>query len=180
MADDQFSKDRKLIQDYLQERSQQTFLHIYSKYNPGLYRIAMACLSYRTDDACDALQETWVTALQKLDDFRGASSLKTWLTGILINKCREQTRRHNGVQQVPAESVELTGHDPLQAVGDGMDLQKQLQSLPPGCREILVLHDLEGYSHHEIGELLNIAEGTSKSQLAYARKLMRYQLTDNE
>ena len=180
MADDQFSKDTKLIQDYLQKRSQQSFLQLYSKFNPGLYRIAMACLNYRTDDACDALQETWVTAVQKLDDFRGASSLKTWLTGILINKCREQTRKHRGVQSVSSESMDVKGHDPLQSVEDGIDLQQQLQSLPPGCREILVLHDVEGYKHHEIGELLNIAEGTSKSQLAYARKLMRYQLTDNE
>lgn len=122
----------------------------------------------------DIVQETWVVAIQTLDRFEGKASFKTWLTGILINKFREHQRKNRGTLSltVLAQRPTTTKSQNL-----NIDLKNAILQLPDGYREVLTLHDIEGFKHKEIARLLNIKEGTSKSQLFQARKAMRQLLT---
>jgi len=125
-------------------------------------------------DAHDALQETWIRACKSMERFEWQSSLRTWLTGILINCVRERDRRqrHRSENELPEENL-LSTTPPAQGV---LDLEQIIDRLPAGYRQVLTLHDIEGYTHEEIGRLLEISPGTSKSQLFQARKTMRASL----
>jgi RNA polymerase sigma-70 factor, ECF subfamily len=121
-------------------------------------------------DAQDAVQETWLRAVQSIGGFRCQSSLRTWLCGIATNCCRELVRDRLPVNEL-AESELAKGCYCLPPKNP--DLEGLIRSLPNGCRQVLVLHDIEGYTHEEIGVLLNVAVGTSKHQLFRARAKLR-------
>lgn len=128
-------------------------------------------------DAADELtQDVFVRAWQKLGTFRGDASFGTWLHRLAVNVIIERFRTL-GAQR---DRFLADGEDRLERLssprrsGDfRMDFDSALQRLPPAAREVFVLHDVEGYKHHEIGDLLGISPGTSKSQLHRARTLMR-------
>jgi RNA polymerase sigma-70 factor (ECF subfamily) len=157
----------------LRERDEAGFLRLYRAHTPALYRVAMRLLGARSE-AEDAVQETWLRAVTRLADFRGQSALRTWLTGITINCCREAWRRRTAGNGRAAPSETGAADDPA----DALDLARALQRMPEGYREVLVLHDVEGFTHQEIGSLLGVAPGTSKSQLFSARRAMRRLLPD--
>jgi RNA polymerase sigma-70 factor (ECF subfamily) len=123
-------------------------------------------------------QDVFVRAWQKLTTFRGDSAFGTWLhrlaVNVVIERFRANTvrrqRLHDGEQifeslSAPARSGDLS-----------MDFETALTKLPDGAREIFVLHDVEGYKHHEIATLLEISAGTSKAQLHRARMMLRRHL----
>ncbi len=128
-------------------------------------------------DAADELtQDVFVRAWQKLGTFRGDSSFGTWLHRLAVNVIIERFRAL-GSQR---DRFLADGDDALQRMpsprrsGDfRMDFDAALARLPNAAREVFVLHDVEGFKHHEIGGLLGISAGTSKSQLHRARMLMR-------
>jgi RNA polymerase sigma-70 factor (ECF subfamily) len=123
-------------------------------------------------EAEDLVQDCWVRAVRVLSSFRGESALRTWLCGLLVNVRRERIRsRWRMVDLVDAEA-------PVAAAGDGppVDLERAIAALPAGARDVFVLHDVYGYKHREIAQMLEIATGTSKSQLARARALLRTSL----
>ena len=127
------------------------------------------------------LQEAWIRAVERVDRFRGDSSVLTWVSGIVVRCAWERRRRsHAGWEMESARDLELEvsskGPDGL----DRADLGRALSRLPAGCREVLVLHDLEGYTHQEIAGLLGFEPGTSKSQLHRARRLLRGWLVPQE
>ncbi len=165
------SNEISLIRRFLKTRSEKDFLPLYDLCNDSLYRMSLYLSRKDIDLAYDWLQETWSTGLMKLSDFKGQSELKTWLTGILINISRNHYRKIK--PDVALDEVSLKGFDDSQLHFSRMDLEFALMSIPNGYREVLLLHDLEGYTHEEIGGLLGIASGTSKSQLSRARKAMR-------
>lgn len=160
--------DQELIDGFLKQRSEREFRLLYRKYATGLHRLALHLVNYDRLAADDVAQESWITAVKKLDSFQGASSFKTWLTGILIYKVKEQQktlrRSHEELPGVEVGQV-VSGYPGIE-----VDLQRSLAGLSEGYHHVLVLHDAEGYTHREIGELLGISEGTSKSQLFQARK----------
>lgn len=125
-------------------------------------------------------QDVFVRAWRKLASFRGQSEFSSWLHRITVNAVLEDgrsTRRRIGrVENVedPAayERGELSGGDPETR----MDLERAIAGLPPGARQALVLHDIEGYKHEEIAQMLGIAAGTVKAQLHRARRLLRDRL----
>jgi RNA polymerase sigma-70 factor, ECF subfamily len=128
-------------------------------------------------EAEDLTQETFVRAFKSLDSFRGESALSTWLERIAINVAAE-TMRSAAMRRLWIESVE----DPAASAsavatspegGAAQDVRRALASLPKGARAVLLLHDVEGYRHDEIAELLAVTAGTSKSQLHRARKLFK-------
>jgi len=159
--------DRALVEAYLERREEKAFRELYRRHGSALYRIALR-LCTDPVEAEEAVHDGWVRAAQGLAAFRWQSTLRTWLSGIVVNRCRETWRRREAVSLVPA-AVPAPG-------GDRIDLSRVLAGLPEGCREVLLLHDVEGFSHAEIGELLGIAPGTSKSQLFHARRALREQL----
>jgi RNA polymerase sigma-70 factor (ECF subfamily) len=129
----------------------------------------------RRSDAEDAVQETWLRGTVRLAGFRGDAALRTWLAAITINCCRELLRRRaalpagGDVEWVPPEAQGA-------ADGERVDLERAIAALPDGYREVLVLHDMEGYTHEEIADRLGISDGTSKSQLSRARAALRGRL----
>jgi RNA polymerase sigma-70 factor (ECF subfamily) len=121
-------------------------------------------------DANDAIQDMWIRACTGLSKFEWKSSLKTWLTGILINCVREQNKKNrHREEQLPDDWPASIAA----ANGSHLNLEQAIARLPSGYRDVLLLHDLEGYTHEEIGAVLDINAGTSKSQLHYARKAIR-------
>ena len=170
------SSDAELTETFLKDRSERNFLAIYRRYSVDMYRLANHFVGYSEILAKDALQETWVTVVQKIELFEGRSSFKTWLTGILINKCRELHKEekrndHDELSNAMQNSVNHT-------VAIKMDLRSAIGQLSNGYRKVLVLHHAEGYTHTEIAALLGINEGTSKSQLFHARNIVRKYLND--
>ncbi|UCF18217.1 MAG: RNA polymerase sigma factor [Gemmatimonadota bacterium] len=150
---------------------ERAFRELYRRHTPKLFQFVMRLLGGVEVDAEDIVQETWVRAAERLSGFRWESSFATWLTGIGLNMCRDLWRRRNGREldwDVAAEPVERAG-----APDERIDLERAIALLPSGYRTVLILHDLEGCTHEEIGHRLGIAAGTSKSQLSSARRAMR-------
>jgi RNA polymerase sigma-70 factor (ECF subfamily) len=164
------SADRLLADRFLQRRDEGAFRNLYRAHTPYLLCLALRLSGGSREDAEDAVQETWLRATRALPSFRWESRLRTWLSGILINCCREQQRRATRDERSePAR--EASPH-----AGTSLDLETAVSGLPDGLREVLVLHVIEGYTHEEIGGLLGIAEGTSKSRLFDARLALRRRL----
>ncbi len=128
----------------------------------------------------DLLQEAFVRAWQKLDSFRGESRFATWLHRLSVNVAlsdrRIRVRRLE--RETPLEGAAertATGEKDVYA-GHRMDLEQAIAKLPERARTVLVLYDVEGYSHAEIAEMTDMAVGSSKAQLHRARKLVRAEL----
>jgi RNA polymerase sigma factor (sigma-70 family) len=127
----------------------------------------------------DLVQETWIRGVSGLPGFDWRSSLSTWLQGIALNVAREALRADRRLQldDGAAEAInELPAGRPTDHEGR-IDLERALRQLPERRRIVLVLHDLEGYTHAEIARTLGIAAGTSKSQLHDARMQLEELLT---
>jgi len=165
--------DRALAARFLEGRDEASFRALYRAYTPGLLLFARRLLG-GDQDAEDVLQETWIRAMRRLESFRWESSLRTWLCAILLNCCREV--RRNRSPQADPEALSQFPSPPGLGPAEASQLERSVHSLPDGCREVLVLHDIEGYTHEEISSLLAIAVGTSKSQLSRARQTLRAQL----
>jgi RNA polymerase sigma-70 factor, ECF subfamily len=146
---------------------------LYQRYSPRVFAVVRRLAG---DDALaeDWAQEAWVRALRALPSFRGDARFSTWLHRIAVNSAlhgrRGRERRVGRETELLADGAYATRPD--QAVLR-ISLQRALDELPAGMRQVVVLHDVEGYTHEEIGDLLGIAPGTSKSQLFKARARLR-------
>jgi RNA polymerase sigma-70 factor (ECF subfamily) len=149
---------------------------LYERYAPRVFAVVRR-IAADDDTAHDYAQEAWIRAIGALPSFRGDARFSTWLHRIAVNaalqgqrKAKTRTRR-----RVPMPETVPVAPRP----GDSLleeRLQEALDRLPDGMREVMILHDVEGYTHQEIGELLGVATGTSKSQLFKARAKMREML----
>ncbi len=147
-------------------------------YRDNVGRVFGLCLRMAGDASLaeELAQDVFVKAWQKLGSFRGESAFSTWLYPIAVNVTLSERRARRRRTSRVLATDDLTPFDkPTRRQGpeDRMDLQKALEVLPDGARAVFVLHDVEGYKHHEIGELIGVATGTSKAQLHRARKLLR-------
>ena len=129
-------------------------------------------------EADELTQDVFVRVWQKLGSFRGDSAFSTWLHRLAVNVVIERFRTENTRRQRHVDGEEIFDTLPaLSARGDlAMDFEAALGKLPDGAREIFVLHDVEGYKHHEIATMLDISAGTSKAQLHRARMILRRHL----
>lgn len=172
------SEDRQWVENLLQGGDEQAFRQLYRRHTPRLYGFTLRLLGGDRAEAEDVVQETWVRAVRQLKNFRWQSSLATWLCGIAQNQCREQQRRRRTREEKQAQLAvtQLIAAPETQAPRPGglrVDLEKAISRLPIGYRTVLVLHDLEGFTHREIARDLGISDGTSKSQLFEARKRVK-------
>jgi RNA polymerase sigma-70 factor (ECF subfamily) len=161
--------DEVLVRKYLRRRDERSFRELYRRHAPSIYALALR-LSASEADAHDATQETWLRGCSALPAFEWRSTLRTWLSGILINCVREQSRKREREQQAHL------AEDWIETVADSsgaLNLEQTIAQLPDGYRHVLTLHDVEGHTHEEISRLLNISVGTSKSQLHHARRAVR-------
>lgn len=153
---------------------------LYDRYAPRVYAVVRR-IAGDEDLAQDYAQEAWIRAIRALPTFRGDSRFSTWLHRIAVNAAlqalRKQETRKKRETPVKADiAIAPRARDSL--------LQKRLEhaldGLPEGMRRVLILHDVEGYTHEEIGDVLGVTAGTSKSQLFKARAKMRAMLAGLE
>ena len=167
--------DRVLAQEFL-DGSEAAFRQLYQRYTPRIRGVVLRLLrdagnvADAANDADEVMQETWLRASAALERFRWESTLSTWLCGIGVHAALEVLRRNRRWVDVEAlDQVVATDPPP----GEGIDMSAALAALPSRQRAVIVLHDVEGYTHDEIAALLGIVPGTSKSQLTHARNAVR-------
>jgi RNA polymerase sigma-70 factor (ECF subfamily) len=155
------------------------FEELYRAHAPRLF--GLACRMVGRTEAEDLLQDIFLTAHRKLGLYKGESSLGTWLFRLATNQCLDYLRSRGARLSQLTETLDddpvSVGAGTMRSAVDRLDLERGLATLPPGCRTVFVLHDVEGLEHREIGELLGISDGTSKSQLHKARCRLRAALT---
>jgi RNA polymerase sigma-70 factor (ECF subfamily) len=159
------------------------FEELYRAHAGRLYNLVFRMVG-SAQEAEDLLQEVFLNAYRKLGSFRGDSSLGTWLYRLAVNQCLDVLRgRHSKMARI-TDSLDDEGADEPAAVVPGVptavsrvDLDRAIARLPQGCRAAFILHDVEGFEHHEVAKLLGVSEGTSKSQVHKARMKLRVMLS---
>jgi RNA polymerase sigma-70 factor, ECF subfamily len=150
---------------------------LYERHSRRVYAVVRR-LAGEDSLAEDWAQEAWVRAIRALPTFRGDSQFTTWLHRIAVNSALHGRRSRE--RKAGRETVMDDTHAVRHQTGDPllrMKLEKAMERLPEGMRRVLVLHDVEGYTHEEIGEMLGVNPGTCKSQLFKARAKMRRMLS---
>jgi RNA polymerase sigma-70 factor (ECF subfamily) len=150
------------------------FRALYDRHTVPAYQAAWRILGGSRHDADDAMQDTWIRAVASLDRWSGATPFGAWLRGIAVHVAIDMLRRQARFTDDPGDAVRATAD----AIDERLDLTAAMAALAPGYRAVLVLHDIEGFSHEEIGQRLGITAGTSKGQLFKARRAMRSLLGD--
>jgi RNA polymerase sigma-70 factor (ECF subfamily) len=153
---------------------------LYETYSSKMYSV---CLRYcsNSDDAQDVLQDGFVKVFKNLEKFREEGSFEGWVRKIFVNTAIEHYRKKANLVSI-TESIEVTQEDYNWSGFDQLlekDLLKIIKRLSPGYRTVFNMYVVEGYSHKEIAQLLNINEGTSKSQLARAKAILQKMILEN-
>lgn len=170
--------DEKLIADCIQNdlKAQR---ELYDRYASKLMPMAMR-YARSQEDAEDILQDAFIKIFNSLESFRKEAQFLTWLKRIVINTAINHNRKK--LYQQPMLDIEKA---PLHVESDFTisnmhftEILAMMQKLPVGCRTVFNLFAIEGYTHKEIGEMLEISEGTSKSQFARARALMKVMIEE--
>jgi len=139
-----------------------------------------------TAEAEDLTQEAFLQLFRKISTFRGESAFSTWLHRLAVNVVLMHLRK-KGLQQISLDEVDTSQDEPvkrdygsddrrLMGSVERIGLQNAIADLPPGYRTVFVLHDVEGYEHNEIAEIMKCSVGNSKSQLHKARMKLRERL----
>jgi RNA polymerase sigma factor (sigma-70 family) len=147
---------------------------LYQRFSAKMYAV---CLRYskNADDAQDLLQDGFVKVFRNIDKFRGDGSFEGWIRRIFVNTSIEHFRKANrsyNVTDTEDVSIEDTSLNALDNLAE-KDIIKMIQELSPGYRQVFNMYVVEGYSHKDIGDILGISEGTSKSQLARAKGILK-------
>ena len=144
---------------------------LYDKYSRKMFGV---CLRYcdKKEEAEEILQEGLLKVFQKINDFRGDGGLEGWIRKIIVNTALDHYRKNkNKIVEEDLKDSESTGVEPNMELRI-KDLLGIIRQLPTGFRTVFNLYAIEGYNHAEIGKLLNISEGTSKSQYSRARSYL--------
>ena len=187
MTDRRQQSDDGLSEAEAIERAKQgdaeAFQALYDRHKRRVYSLCLR-MTANTAEAEDLAQEAFLQLFRKIGTFRGESAFSTWLHRLSVNVVLMHLRK----KSLPVVSLEETtqnteedspkkdfGAEDLSLVGsiDRLQLQKAVESLPPGYRTIFVLHDVEGYEHNEIAGIVGCSIGNSKSQLHKARMKLR-------
>ncbi len=156
------------------------FREVYDKLSPKLYFLTIRYLK-DTDKAKDALQEIFITIHEKIKQYEGKGSFEGWCKRIAIYHCIGVLKKEKHLFELKDtnlstyEQEDFDQHEQTKAVE--AQLKKALSQLPTGYRTIINLNVIEGYSHPEIAEMLQINEGTSRSQLNRAKRALRELMT---
>jgi RNA polymerase sigma-70 factor, ECF subfamily len=159
------------------------FEELYRQHARRLYSLVVRMIG-STDDAEDLLQEVFLQVHRKLPGFRGESTLGTWLYRLTMNHCLDHLRGRQAKMNRATESLDEDGaNEPaarapvVPAAISRMELERAIDLLPAGSKAAFLLHDVEGFEHREIAEILGVSEGTSKSQVHKARMKLRMLLS---
>ena len=176
------NSERSLVQR-AQRGDEAAFATLFQLHKKRVYSV---CLQMTKDvaDAEDLTQEAFMQVFRSINSFRGDSAFATWLHRIAVNTVLMKLRSRKSPPLLsldepvssdsPSLKRELGKQDPsLRGAIDRIALRRAIEALPGGARQIFELHEVEGYEHHEIAELLQCSIGNSKSQLHKAKKTMR-------
>ena len=155
------------------------FEQLYERHNRRVYSLCLRMTS-NVAEAEDLAQEVFIQLFRKVGSFRGESAFTTWLHRLTVNQVLMHFRKR-GVRmeqttddgETPVQVVAGTENPNQMPVVDRIAIDKAVAQLPPGYRTVFVLHDVEGYTHVEIGEMLDIPGGTARSDLHHARQRLR-------
>ena len=159
------------------------FQALYDRHKRRVYSLCLR-MTANTAEAEDLAQEAFLQLYRKIATFRGESAFSTWLHRLSVNVVLMHLRK-KGLPVVSLEETTQGGEDdtPKKDFGaedlalagsiDRLQLQRAVDDLPPGYRTIFVLHDVEGYEHNEIAQIVGCSIGNSKSQLHKARMKLR-------
>lgn len=154
---------------------------LYDLMSPRMFSI---CLRYADgyQTAEDLLQEGFIKVFKYINKYRGDGSFEGWMKRIFVNTAIEHYRKK--ARMYPIVNLDYVDYDlKVEQIADTLelqDLQNLIGKLSPGYRTVFNLYIVEGYSHKEIGEMLSISEGTSKSQLARARYLLQKMIIETD
>lgn len=152
---------------------------LYERYHRRTYSLCLRMTNSQTE-AEDLTQEVFIQLFRKIGSFRGDSAFSTWLHRLTVNQVLMYFRRRSVKNEKTSESGEMpeqtvsgTENPRKMPVLDRIAIKNAIVQLPPGYRNVFVLHDVEGYEHEEVARKLGISVGTSKSQLHKARLKLR-------
>ncbi|HEX5413748.1 MAG TPA: sigma-70 family RNA polymerase sigma factor [Terriglobia bacterium] len=165
-----------------QQGDEEAFAALFEAHKRRVYSLCLRMLGNPTE-AEDLTQEAFLQLFRKIGTFRGESAFSTWLHRLSVNVVLMHLRK-KGINQISLDETENAqgepikrdyGDDDRRLVGsiDRIGLNRAIAELPPGYRTVFILHDVEGYEHNEIAEIMNCSIGNSKSQLHKARLKLR-------
>jgi RNA polymerase sigma-70 factor (ECF subfamily) len=181
------ASDAQLIAQ-AQGGNEQAFAALFDAHKRRVYSLCLR-MTGNTAEAEDLSQEAFLQLFRKISTFRGESAFSTWLHRLVVNVVLMHLRK-KGLQQVSLDELDTSQEEPvkrdygdddrrLMGSIDRISLANAIGELPPGYRAVFVLHDMEGYEHNEIAQILNCSIGNSKSQLHKARMKLRERLRDD-
>jgi RNA polymerase sigma-70 factor (ECF subfamily) len=175
--DDQVDSDQRLIQRCV-SGDISAFRELYDQHKVGLFNVAMR-IHQDVQDAEDALQEAYVRIFKALPDFKSECKLSTWIYRILLNTCFSSLKRKKStskkIESLPVDQL-INSPENRENPIVNLILEQEIAALPVGYRTVFLLHEMEGFCHEEIAEMLEITIGTSKSQLYKAKKVLQKRL----
>ena len=165
-----------------QRGDEEAFAALFEAHKRRVYSLCLR-MTGDTAEAEDLAQEAFLQLFRKIATFRGESAFSTWLHRLVVNVVLMHLRK-KGLQQVSLDEPDASQDEPVKReYGDDdkrllhsidrITLSRAIEGLPPGYRAVLVLHDVEGYEHNEIAQILDCSVGNSKSQLHKARLKLR-------
>lgn len=180
-ADTKAASETQLIKR-AQRGDEAAFAALFELHKRRVYSLCLR-MTANTAEAEDLAQEAFLQLFRKISTFRGESAFSTWLHRLVVNVVLMHLRK-KGLQQVSLDELDTSQDEPvkrdfgdedrrLMKSVDRLSLERAIAKLPTGYRTVFVLHDIEGYEHNEIAEIMNCSVGNSKSQLHKARLKLR-------
>lgn len=168
------SEETKLVQECIEGKLSAQY-SLYERYKNAMFTTALRITGNR-DDAHDVLQDAFLDIFQSIEEFRFESTLGSWIKTFVVRKAIRQLKKNhiNDSLETIEKLVDNSSFDSI----DGQYLEKAILALPDSARAVFLLIEVEGYKHAETAEILGTSEGTTKSQLNYAKKLLRKKLSE--
>jgi RNA polymerase sigma-70 factor (ECF subfamily) len=162
--------DEELVRRYV-AGDRAAFSALVARHERRVYNLAFRMLG-REEDARDATQDAFLTALRKLSSFRGEAAFTTWMHRVTVNACYDilRKRKREPVLDEPAQEERSSASpDPAEGAATAVDVQRALALVPHEFRAVLVLHDVQDLGYEEVAGILGIPVGTVKSRLHRGR-----------
>jgi RNA polymerase sigma factor (sigma-70 family) len=170
-------KNQTQLIDEASKNSRQAHHVIYQTFSPKMLSV---CRMYIKDvhQAEEVMLDGFLKVFTQIGDFKNQGSFEGWIRKIMIRKCIDFLRKNSKVVFREDAITEDLNQDEIHLRYETLHIQQAIDQLPEGYKMIFNLYAIEGYKHDEIATMLNITEGTSKSQLHKARKLLQHKLKD--
>ncbi len=174
------ASEQELISGCL-KRNRSAQQKLYERFSSKMYAL---CYRYVRDsmEAEDILVTAFTKIFERIDQFKGEGSFEGWIRRVVVNEAFSYLRRNRSMYL--ETDLEAADREPdYDNIGNHLeveDLMKMIQDLPTGYRIVFNMYAIDGYSHKEIAEVLDISENTSKSQLSRARAQLQKQLADSD